>query len=320
MRFAYRLLLLLVVIAVLLPGCEMKSPSVTGNGDGGPGGDAAPVPDHDAAVPGDDGGPVGPVRYVDLIFSSEELVVARDIIYTVVEDRYGTHRLLLDLFRPGDSDPVAERPLIVWVHGGSFRTGDRRQLAAYAREFARRGYVTVSIDYRLLRALDPDKGPQEAAEMAQEDVEAAIEFLSEHAAEHGIDPARIIVGGFSAGSITSFQVGYRYEHTGHADPIVIGVAALEGLLIRPGDLAAGDPPFILIRSESVGGNEDCDDSSCEAIFTALLEAAEALGIAADMVILPDTVHADLISAELVPAISAIVAPFLHQQALDGAAE
>ena len=68
-----------------------------------------------------------------------------------------------------------------------------------------------------------------------------------------------------------------------------------------------------------GGNRDCE-GDCEAIFTALLAAADALGIANDMVIMPDTVHIDLISEELVPAISAIVAPFLHQQALDGVAQ
>ena len=68
-----------------------------------------------------------------------------------------------------------------------------------------------------------------------------------------------------------------------------------------------------------GGNRDCE-GDCEAIFTALLAAADALGTANDMVIMPDTVHIDLISEELVPAISAMVAPFLHEQALDGAAQ
>jgi predicted esterase len=301
------------VLVLAVPGCHLRSSSEGDDADGGPAADASPGPESDG---GADGGPSGPIRYVDLIFSSEQLVVVRDLVYSTVTDDYGTHRLLLDLYRPGDDDPVIERPVIVWVHGGSFRSGDRRQLAGYAREFARRGYVNASIEYRLLRAMDPEKGPQESAEVAQEDVDAAIAYLSEHAAEYGIDPTRFIVAGFSAGSITSFQVGYRYEDAGLDAPPVVGVAALDGVLIQPDDFAAGDPPFILIRSSAGGGDhEDCDEGACEAIFTALLEAADALGIARDMVTIPDTVHIDLIAAEQVPGISAIVAPFLSDHAL-----
>jgi len=323
MRLAYRVWPLFAAV-LFLPRCTFGGDGAGGDGepaevDGGApaGSDAAPEPGADS---GPDGGPAGPVRYVDLLFGNEDLIVVKDLLYAVVDDDYGTHRLLLDLYRPGPSDPVSERPVIVWVHGGNFKTGDRTQMAGYARQFARRGYVTVSIEYRLLKALDPSKGPQAAAEVAQEDVDAAMRYLTAHAGEHGIDPTRFIVGGFSAGSITSFQVGYRYEDAGHTAPTVIGVAALEGVLIGPSDFAAGDPPFILIRSDGGTGHHRGCEGDCEEIFTALLEAADALGIAHQMVKMPGAVHIDLISAELVPPISAIVAPFLQQQALAGAAE
>jgi predicted esterase len=312
MRLAYRWCALCVVL-LAVPGCHLSSSADQADVDGGPAADAAPGSRSDG---GDDGGPSGPTRYVDLIFSSEQLVVVPDLPYSTVTDAYGTHRLLLDLYRPGDDDPVSQRPVIVWVHGGNFRWGDRTQLAGYAREFARRGYVTASIEYRLLKAMDPNKGPQESAEVAQEDVDAAIAYLTDHAAEHGMDPTRFIVGGFSAGSITSFQVGYRYEDDGLDAPPVIGVAALDGVLIQPDDFAAGDPPFILIRSSiGGGGNEDCESGDCSAIFTALLDAATALGIATDMVKIPDTTHIDLIDPAQVPVISEIVAPFLYANAL-----
>lgn len=312
MRLAYRWFALCAVFFAV-PGCHLSSSSEAGGADGGSAPDGAPGSESDG---GADSGPSGPTRYVDLIFSSEQLVVVRDLLYATVTDDYGTHRLLLDLYYPGADDPVSERPVIVWVHGGNFRSGDRRQLAGYARELARRGYVTASIEYRLLKAMDPDKGPQESAEVAQEDVDAAIAYLTEHAAEHGMDPTRFIVGGFSAGSITSFQVGYRYEDDGLDAPPVVGVAALDGVLIAPEDFAAGDPPFILIRSSGGGGShEDCENGDCEAIFTALLDAASALGIATDMVKIPDTVHNDLIDPVQVPVISAIVAPFLYANAL-----
>lgn len=311
MRLAYCAKNLFAVL-LLFSGCHM---SPDGGAGGGP--DARPADGDDAAPPTDASadGDSGPTRYVDLIFPSEQVVVVRDILYTTVTDDYGTHRLLLDLYRPGD-DPVSDRPAIVWVHGGNFDSGNRKMMAGYAREFARRGYVTASIEYRLLKAMDPDKGPQEAAEVAQEDVDTAMDWLTRHAAEYGIDPTRFIVGGHSAGSITSFQVGYRYEDAGHDAPAVIGVAALEGVLIKPEDFAAGDPPFILIRSGQGGAGRDCPTGDCEWIFTALIEAADALGIANEMMHIPGATHGDLISPELVPSISAIVAPFLYDNALN----
>src|SRR5678815_3680923 len=144
-----------------------------------------------------------------------------------------------------------------------------------------------------------------------------MDWLTRHAAEYGIDPTRFIVGGHSAGSITSFQVGYRYEDAGHAAPTVIGVAALEGVLIEPEDFAAGDPPFILIRSGGQdSGGRDCPTGDCEWIFTELIEAADALGIANEMMHIPGATHVDLIKPQFVPGISAIVAPFLYDNSLN----
>ena len=59
----------------------------------------------------------------------------------------GVRPLLLDLYQPeGLSEPV---PGVIFVHGGSWRWGERKHCAVHAVDFAKRGYVTATIDYRL---------------------------------------------------------------------------------------------------------------------------------------------------------------------------
>ena len=56
--------------------------------------------------------------------------------------------LLMDIYQPYN-DPMAARPFMVLVHGGSFLQGNKSDLEETCRAFARKGYVAVSIQYRL---------------------------------------------------------------------------------------------------------------------------------------------------------------------------
>jgi acetyl esterase/lipase len=90
-----------------------------------------------------------PLRYRDTVFSSYTLT--SDLVYGSAPDLTGTTvPLKLDLYRRA-GDTVTRGPAIVWVHGGGFSGGDktRSPFPALARKFARRGYVTASINYRL---------------------------------------------------------------------------------------------------------------------------------------------------------------------------
>jgi len=102
--------------------------------------------------------------------------------------------LVLDLHVP---EGVARAPVVVWIHGGGFREGDRRSQPKAIRPrsfFAalnEAGAACATIDYRLTG---------EAGWPAQrDDVNAAIEFLAEHAADYGIDASRLGTAGDSAG-------------------------------------------------------------------------------------------------------------------------
>ena len=111
--------------------------------------------------------------------------ILRDLAY--IPD--GHERQKLDLYLPGQKEGSSPLPLIVWVHGGAWRTGSKENCRS--ARFLRQGYAAASINYRLSRhAIFP----------AQiEDCKAAIRFLRANAGKYNIDPNRIGVWGSSAG-------------------------------------------------------------------------------------------------------------------------
>ncbi|MEK6302163.1 MAG: alpha/beta hydrolase [Acidobacteriota bacterium] len=109
----------------------------------------------------------------------------RDIEYA----RLGNESLKLDLYLPEDEGPF---PLIIWVHGGGWTSGDKALSpnGAQVRQTTR-GYAVASINYRL---------SQQAKFPAQiEDCKAAVRWLRAHAAQYDLDPARFAAWGASAG-------------------------------------------------------------------------------------------------------------------------
>lgn len=159
-----------------------------------------------------------PLRYRDAVFAN--VGVTQDLQYGSAPDLNGNPvSLKLDLYQPL-GDTVARRPAIVWVHGGGFSHGDKASGASFATYFAQRGYVVVSINYRLLAPpgcggeLDPLPECVAAAYEAQHDAQAAVRWLRAKAATYRIDPYRIAMGGGSAGAITSLLAAWRSDDPG----------------------------------------------------------------------------------------------------------
>src|SRR5688572_23794475 len=71
-------------------------------------------------------------------------VIDRGVVYRRLGDRV----LVLDVYRPRDVE-ARLRPGVICIHGGSWDSGDRWDLAGAARELAGRGFVAATIDYRL---------------------------------------------------------------------------------------------------------------------------------------------------------------------------
>ena len=109
----------------------------------------------------------------------------------------GSTPMKLDLARPrAGQGPF---PAVVFLFGGGWRDGDRRQMRHFVEGMARLGYVGVAPDYRLVPAA---RFPTQV-----EDCKAAIRWLRAHAAEYGIRADRIGVVGFSAGGHLAAMLG-----------------------------------------------------------------------------------------------------------------
>jgi acetyl esterase/lipase len=196
-----------------------------------------------------------PLRYRDAVFST--VTKTSDITYGSAVDQQGqTETLKLDLYEPkGDSE--TSRPAIVWVHGGSFSSGNKTspELVDEANTFAKKGYVNVSIDYRLspdgCSAAAPTASCVQSIIDATHDAQAAVRFLRAEAATYGVDVHRIAVGGTSAGAIVAMDVAYNPDdpgtsgNPGFSSAVGAGVA-LSGAKIL-GSAGAGDAPTLLFH-------------------------------------------------------------------------
>jgi len=98
----------------------------------------------------------------------------------------------LSVFSPAHTDRAAAAPCVYWMHGGGMVMGDRFSQIDIPLEWLDEfGAVVVSVDYRL--------APEATGTTLVEDCYQGLLWVVEHAAELGIDPARIVVAGVSAG-------------------------------------------------------------------------------------------------------------------------
>ena len=190
-----------------------------------------------------------PLRYRDEVFTNVTRTNA--IVFGSAVDQTGTTvTLRLDKYEP-TGDTATARPAIVWVHGGGFSSLNRTspELVDEATVFAQKGYVGVSIDYRLWSGGCFPVTAQcvTAIIQAKEDAQAAVRYLRANAAALKVDPNRIAIAGTSAGAITALNVGYGPEDVGNSGnpgfPSTVKAAvALSGAAIattpNPGEAAA----------------------------------------------------------------------------------
>lgn len=125
--------------------------------------------------------------------------------------------LSLDLYAVESGE---ERPGIVFIHGGGWRSGHRHLLVRQASDMAAKGYVTATISYRLSGEA---KWPA-----ALEDAKCAVRWMRTHATEIGLDGRRIAVAGGSAGGQLAAMIALtpgRFEGTGGWDDVASEVQA-----------------------------------------------------------------------------------------------
>lgn len=194
----------------------------------------------------------GLLRFRDEVFSG--VTRTNDITYGSGVRQDGTTMVLkADVYEPtGDTAPL--RPLVIWVHGGSFRSGSKTsaEIVDQANVMSRKGYVNASINYRLSAqgCTVVNAACVESIVDATEDAQAAVRFFRQNAATYRIDPSRIAISGTSAGAITALNVGYRAEVPGSAGATVSSevraAVSLSGARLL-GTCDTGDAPALLFH-------------------------------------------------------------------------
>ncbi|MBD2857707.1 alpha/beta hydrolase [Spongiibacter sp. KMU-158] len=131
-----------------------------------------------------------------LIFTAASCAMAErlpDGIIKLADISYGTDkRQAIDVYRPKNA---SNAPIIVMVHGGAWRIGDKDNRTVVNNKLARwgsRDFVFISVNYRLL----PDADPL----MQAGDVAMALAYIQSHAAQWGGDPSKLVLMGHSAGA------------------------------------------------------------------------------------------------------------------------
>ena len=181
-------------------------------------------------------------RYVHPVFSSVDDDEGHPLPH---DDRLPGQpvTLKLDVYRP-QGDTVTNRPAVIWSFGGAWITGNKGQLSAYATDSAKRGYVGITIDYRIRSQVGP---VLDMAGDAYDDTLAAVAFVKAHAAEYGINPNAIIAAGYSAGAINSVNAAFWPGERGPATSPVAGAVAIAGFTFgKPVD---GDPPVLMFHGD-----------------------------------------------------------------------
>ncbi|MBJ60085.1 MAG: hypothetical protein CMP64_05855 [Flavobacteriales bacterium] len=128
----------------------------------------------------------------------------------------------MDIYQPAN-DTVTSRPLLIFAHGGTYVAGNKNNptMVRLCEAFAKRGYVTASIQYRLTSPLNlilPNAYDifSQTVLNSVSDMKAAVRFFRkdffENGNSYGINPNQIFVGGNSAGAVTAAHLSVIDEN------------------------------------------------------------------------------------------------------------
>jgi acetyl esterase/lipase len=109
--------------------------------------------------------------------------VARDVPYATAHERQ-----VLDVYAPAGAKDL---PVVFWIHGGGWQTGDKSMVALKPKAFMDAGFVFVSINHRLLPTVEMG--------VITRDVATALGWVHKNIATYGGDAARLLVMGHSSG-------------------------------------------------------------------------------------------------------------------------
>ncbi len=149
-------------------------------------------------------------RYESEIFSS---VTVTEVNYS---DVYSDNEHKMDIYTP-DGDTETNRPVILFMHGGSFTGGSKELIDCvdFCESFAKRGYVTASVNYRLasnpINFMLDQELQYRTVFKAIADIKSAIRYFRKdynNGNTYNIDDNTIFIGGTSAGGVIAVHLAY----------------------------------------------------------------------------------------------------------------
>lgn len=208
----------------------------------------------------------GAQRYKDTVFTQ---ITIDSLVYNV-----NGKPLLMDVYQPA-GDTATLRPLIILAHGGSFMHGNRKcdRQPAICRALAERGYVAVSIDYRLtnLAVMAARPSAYRAIVKSVADGRASVAWFLRDIANgntYRVDKSRIYFGGSSAGAILAEQLAF-IDSAAECRPVLCkairkflpdaealpphtirGVISLAGAVLDTSIISANQPALLHIHGDA----------------------------------------------------------------------
>ena len=196
--------------------------------------------------------------------SKVQIVEALNIPYASVAG-VEPNLLSLDLHAPKNAKGA---PVVLYVHGGYWKAGDKSQKGHLPDFFCQRGFVFASLNYRLAPAVQHP--------VLIQDVARAVAWVNDHIAEHGGDPAQLFLTGHSAGAQLVSLLGTdakRLSELGKPISILRGVIPLDSAAMDIRSVAAGDR-----RADSPYRAAFGDDPAAWADASPLVHAEEGRGL------------------------------------------
>lgn len=152
--------------------------------------------------------------------SAINALVPEDDHQRVLDIAYGPEtRQRLDVYKPDSAG--ADKPVVVFLYGGSWKNGKRENYRFAGQAFASRGYVTVIPDYRTY--------PEVRFPAFVEDAAAAVAWVRENISRFGGDPSRIVLAGHSAGAHIAALLAYDDRYLNASGVPMASIAGLVGL-------------------------------------------------------------------------------------------
>ncbi len=237
-----------------------------------------------------------PVRFLNTITPSGSYKLAKDVAY--LDSEAGGERQKLDIYQP--KQPKTNAPVVVFIYGGSWDTGNKNIYKFVGEAFASQGYITVIPNYRL--------APEVMYPEFVNDTAAAIAYTAKRYPEQGL-----IVIGHSAGAYNAMMVTVEPEYLRALGvdvcQVIAGTVGLAGpygafplkadkyVTIFPDRHTADDAPVNLVKGPTppvfmaIG---DKDTTVSELHSLKLQEIIEARGGLADYKSYPDLNHTDVV--------------------------